>query len=140
MMRVATTTAQSRAPACLHCGRPAVLTTGAEVYRWRPALARTPFWACRPCGAWVGCHPGTREPLGRPADAPTRMARQKAHRAFDPWWKQGVLRRVEAYARLARDLGIAVRDCHVAEFDIATCERVVDICREWSPEPRRISR
>lgn len=46
-------------------------------------------------------------------DAETRAARQAAHAAFDPIWREGSLSRSEAYKRLAAKLGIPVDACHM---------------------------
>ena len=92
-------------------------------------------WECRPCEAWVGCHPqGT--PLGRLADKALRQAKMAAHAAFDPFWKAKMRRdgwpqkraRNAGYEWLAGQMGIAREDCHIGMFDEAQCRRVVEIC------------
>jgi sigma54-dependent transcription regulator len=53
---------------------------------------------------------------------PTRLAKKNRRR----------LRRVmrpRAYAWLAHQLGLGPGECHIALFDRATCERVVEVCR-----------
>jgi hypothetical protein len=100
-----------------------------------------PVYACLPCQAWVGCHRGTTQPLGRLADAELRRAKMDAHQAFDRTWRalharrqadepQCTLRRTRAsrYRRLAELLGIPPRDCHIGMFDVETCRRVVALC------------
>lgn len=100
------------------------MTDGADVYPGLPHLAQKAMWKC-PCGSsYVGCHPGTIRPLGTPADKETRRAREAAHAAFDPIWKDKSLRRAEAYRRLAAKLGISVEECHIGLFDVATCLKV----------------
>lgn len=97
------------------------------------------FYRCSPCKAWVGCHPGTKTPLGRLANAELREWKSKAHAAFDPLWKRkmasGVKKREArgaGYAWLADQLGIKHEDCHVGMFDVPTCQRVVEICAPYS--------
>lgn len=78
---------------CDYCGRPARLVGGAEVYPHRPDLSSKRFWLCRPCDAWVGCHPKAEPrrgglgdgtvPLGRLANADLRRAKQRAHAAVE---------------------------------------------------------
>ncbi|MDQ2079522.1 zinc-finger-containing protein [Xanthobacteraceae bacterium Astr-EGSB] len=124
--------------ACPYCGNAAALVTGREVYPHRGDrdLIEKPFWACLPCGAWVGCHPGTTSPLGRLANAELRKAKMAAHAAFDPFWKAKMRRdgvpkkkaRGLAYKWLAGQLGIAREDCHVGMMDVETCRRVVEVC------------
>lgn len=120
--------------ACPYCGKQAELVTGSAMYPHRPDLASKRFWRCSPCRAWVGCHPGTREPLGRLANSELRRAKQDAHEAFDPIWKEGPLSRSEAYEWLARKLGIPSAECHVGMMDVPTCRRVVEVCREAMEE------
>lgn len=118
----------TQAPTCPHCGRVSRLTNGAEVYPHRPDLHKKKFYLCSPCNAFVGCHPGTTKALGSPANAPLRSARQFAHSAFDPIWRDGSKSRTRAYKWLANELGIPAAKCHIGMFDEATCERVVALC------------
>lgn len=115
-------------PICPYCGATSLKTTGAEIYPQRRDLRGKVFFVCSPCDAYVGCHPGGGRPLGRLADATLRAAKQAAHRAFDPIWLDGEMRRGDAYSWLAQRLGIHQEDCHIGMFDVAMCERVVEIC------------
>lgn len=114
---------------CPYCSRPALLVGGKAIYPHRPDLYEKQFYQCAPCGAYVGCHPGTTKPLGRLANAELRQAKMEAHAAFDPVWKEGGKRRSDAYAGLAKQLGISKDDCHIGMFDVELCRRVVEICR-----------
>lgn len=82
------------------------------------------------CGAYVGCHPNTRLPLGTLATAPLREARKKAKSLFNPLWESREMTRTEAYQWLAGRLNIAVASCHFGWFDISTCERAIEILNE----------
>ena len=115
-------------PICPYCSAPSRLTNGAVVYPHRPDLHNKAFYQCAPCDAYVGCHPGTINPLGRLANAELRAAKSAAHAAFDPLWRTGTKTRREAYEWLAKQLGIAARECHIGMFDAPLCERVVSIC------------
>lgn len=112
---------------CDYCQQPAQLVGGDTIYPHRPDLAHKWFYYCAPCIAWVGCHPGTEKPLGRLANAELRRAKQDAHAAFDPLWQSGGMKRKAAYAWLAEQLG--VERIHIGKCDLATCRRVVEICR-----------
>lgn len=148
-----------KAPFCDYCGQPAVLVTGAAIYRGRPDLADLFFWQCAPCDAYVGCHregsgppDGKRSdgtmPLGRLADAQLRMWKSNLHIVFDGHWKrqaagmsknQARLLRNAAYARLAAALTIPVDQCHIGMFDIPRCKAAIAICRAWSrPENKEL--
>lgn len=126
-------------PLCCHCQKPARLTDGREVYPRHPDLYEKPIWRCE-CGAYVGCHPGTRVPLGTPADQPLRRARQALHnRRVDPIWMTAdglpfykpesdqarwQIRRTarsRLYAFLATKLGISEDECHIGMFDMERC-------------------
>lgn len=119
----------SSAPVCPYCDRRADFVTGNAIYPHRPDLFGKHFWVCSPCGAYVGCHPGTTNALGRLADAELRAWKQKAHAAFDPLWKGGKQKRHDAYGWLAEQLGIARQNTHIGMFDVDQCRRVVDVCK-----------
>lgn len=107
---------------CGYCDRQAQLVGAEKIYPRRPDLAAKWFWRCEPCGAYVGCHPGTTTPLGRLANAELRRAKQLVHSVLDPLWKSGRMKRHEVYAKLAAALGIAPQNCHVGMFDLVTCD------------------
>lgn len=99
-----------------------------------------PIWQCKECKAYVGCHKGTTEPLGRVADAGLRRAKNAAHKAFDPLWErkirtQGVAKkkaRSAGYAWLAEQLGVHGDHCHIGMFDEAMCQKVVEVCAPYN--------
>jgi len=121
---------------CPYCGGRAELATGAKIYPHRPDLARLNYYLCSPCDAWVGCHRGTITPLGRLADAQLRTWKVWAHEIFDRMVRRKFGRdaRSAGYAWLAEQLGINPTDCHVAMFDVATCQRVIAMCRLHTQE------
>lgn len=123
---------------CPYCGRDAVLANGLTIYKHRPDLAELNFWLCKPCDAYVGCHPPTRynkfssvEPLGRLANAQLRKAKSSAHKVFDPIWKTGKKTRTEAYQWLAEQLDISLDECHIGMFDVDMCIRVQTVCASY---------
>ncbi len=142
---------------CPYCASPVEKVLGFSIYgdRW-PDLAYRPFWACArypACDAYVGCHPGTENPLGRLADKELRRWKRRAHAAFDPLWQRKLEeRRAERgpeyrkhYARgsgyrwLAEQLGIPFEDCHIGMFDVETCRRVVDLCEPYRKRLRSVA-
>lgn len=110
---------------CDYCQQPAVLVGGEAVYSFRPDLAKKNFWRCFACSAYVGCHGNTVIPLGRLANAELRKAKQAAHAAFDPLWKDGKMQRREAYRWLSDALGIPGKQTHIGMFDVDQCKAVV---------------
>jgi hypothetical protein len=126
------------APRCIECGRKAALATGDQVYAHRPDLNRLFYWVCV-CGARVGCHKGTKKPLGNPCGPETAQARSQAHAAFDPLWKRkaelGMPKgqsRDRAYVWLASAMGLTRADCHISMMTREQSLRVVELCRPYA--------
>ena len=115
---------------CAYCNRDAVKVTGEKLYPHRKDLYSLRFWMCEPCNAYVGCHKGTDTPLGRLANAELRAMKSKAHKAFDPLWKEGYMSRREAYTWLSEALDISSDECHIGMFDVPRCEEAVALCEE----------
>lgn len=93
------------------------LTDGSEIYPHRPDLANLPFWRHDICGNYVGCHHKTSEPTRPKGSIPTeeaRKARAMVHRAIDPLWQQGNIRRKDLYAKLSKHIG---RTYHTANIE-----------------------
>ena len=84
------------------------------------------------CNGVLGCHPDG-SPLGKPADSATRMARSRLHELFDGLWHGPArrMRRKDAYALLARLLGMRGEDCHIALFDADRCRESVKVLEVW---------
>jgi len=100
------------------------------------------YWACTSrhttgCKGHVGAHQDSGQPLGIPANAETRAARQRVHAAFDPLWKYGEdgrkTRRRRAYAWLALALGTE-GEAHITHLDLAACNRVLDLLKDLPRE------
>lgn len=119
-----------KSPICPYCQSFSEKVSGARIYPHRPDLFSKTFYLCEKCDAYVGCHPGTTNPLGRLADGKLRAAKKAAHAAFDPIWKSGQKKRGSAYAWLADQLGIEKNDCHIGMMDVEMCSRVVSVCME----------
>jgi|ERR1035437_5629829 hypothetical protein len=115
-------------PLCPYCGEPSKLVTGLIIYPHRPDLEDRWFYLCEKDNAYVGTHKGTKIPLGRLADADLRMAKSEAHSHFDPIWQTGKKTRKEAYQWLADNMVIDVKQCHIGEFDLVQCHKVIELC------------
>lgn len=117
---------------CNYCNNEAQLVGGDIIYSHRHDLHHLRFRHCEPCSAYVGCHKGTKQPLGRLANAELRQAKQEAHVVFDELWQRttpaGTFDRNGAYRWLAAQLGIKRADCHIGMMDLETCLRVVEVC------------
>ena len=117
---------------CPYCGAESKKVTGEAIYPHRPDLYHKTFYQCAPCDAYVGCHPGTVNALGRLANAELRKAKSAAHKAFDDIWRNKHMSRSQAYNWLAASLGIEKKDCHIGMFDVDMCMRVVDISENYT--------
>jgi hypothetical protein len=130
---------ERKPPICPYCSQNSERTTGSVMYPHRPDLAGKVIYRCVPCDAWVGCHTGTDNPLGRLANAELRAAKQAAHAAFDPLWKakrdrQGIKQksaRGAGYRWLADQLGVPYEHCHIGMFDVEQCRRVIELCAPY---------
>lgn len=116
---------------CDYCQQLAFLVSGDVIYPHRPDLAGKKFYQCKPCGAYVGCHPdgNGNSPLGRLANAELRKAKQAAHAAFDPIWRDGGVSRKGAYKWLGNTLGLTAQQAHIGKFDVSQCHAVVVNCK-----------
>lgn len=119
---------------CPYCkGEATYLESSAVIYGGRDY---GPRYYCEPCDAHVGCHRGTKEPLGRLANAELRALRTKAHAAFDPLWKAKMRiagwpkarARNAAYKWLAEELDVPPEKCHIGMFDKSACKAVISLC------------
>lgn len=81
------------------------------------------------CNATHGAHPNG-APLGVPANKATKAARMRLHAVFDLLWKGRKGARKPAYAWLRGAMGMDDAACHIANFDIETCERAIALVHE----------
>lgn len=112
-------------PICVECGGRGVLAIGTSGRKTGLGV-----YVCK-CGARVGARPGDSLPLGFPCGPETSIARDRAHKAFDPIWQETPDKknaRETAYKWLARELGIAREECHIGRFNRSTCDLVISIC------------
>jgi hypothetical protein len=115
-------------------------TNGAAVlrqtqkFKWKNGEGRR-FYGCSrfpACRGIHGAHPDGR-PLGIPGNAETKLARIAAHAEFNALYIERCWNRRMAYSWLGQQLGLQKQEigqkCHIAMFDIATCAKVVEICK-----------
>lgn len=122
--------------ACPECGAPMVLKTTTR-YTYRSGAPRK-FYGCSKwpaCNATHGAHESG-EPLGIPANAETKVARIKAHDAFDLLWKSGAMTRKDAYRLMRELMGMTAEECHIGRFSKDECERLVEALERLKTTPR----
>lgn len=116
---------------CLYCGEQAKLVKGSYIYPHRKDLAYLNFYSCKGTDekphdhAYVGTHKGTTVPLGRLADSTLRDAKQRAHRVFDRIWREGHMKRGEAYHWLSKVMKLHKNVTHIGMFTENQCEQVI---------------
>lgn len=134
---------------CQYCGSNGELVSSRRLYARDYGF----MWICKQypkCDAYVGCHQGTKNPLGSLANAELRSWRKLAHSSFDVLWrrkKQKLLRedrklrikrnsvkydaRSSGYEWLSKTLNIEFKKCHIGMFDIEKCKQVISVCRPY---------
>lgn len=117
---------------CRYCGprHPVFIAHHSEIYRGGRSYGDWPYvYLCDCCGAYVGLHPHTDIPLGILADHDLRLARVKSKKRFMEVSDLYGWSRSEAYHWLAQSLGIPVRQCHFAWFDVDDCAIAERACK-----------
>ena len=121
---------------CPYCGEQVCfLKSSEEVY----GKDYGPLYACLPCKAWVGCHPNTTKPLGILANSELRHRKRMAHYYFDRLWKRKMYKekctkgraRRKGYKWLSEQLSVPKELCHIGMFDVETCKRVEELCKQF---------
>lgn len=87
-------------------------------------------WGATGCPGSIGCHPDGK-PLGVPASSTVKNLRIQAHAAFDPIWKDGMMRRGQAYRWLSNKMG---KQIHIGELTADECKEVIRLSLEFYPE------
>lgn len=82
------------------------------------------------CKGIVSAHQETKEPMGTPANAETRLARIRAHAAFDTLWRGGPLTRKEAYRWLRKVMQKSYEDGHIGHFTLTECEALIEAVKK----------
>ncbi|HFJ9936331.1 TPA: zinc-finger-containing protein [Pseudomonas aeruginosa] len=65
------------------------------------------------------------------ADKPLRDSRNRCKKPFERIWRDGLMSRADAYAWLAKQLGLSAAECHFGLFDVDRCERAKRICDQY---------
>jgi len=114
---------------CRYCGECVGLVENSEIYRGR-SYGEWPYaYLCSGCRAYVGLHPQTDIPLGTLADDSLRKARNASKAEFHSLKDDRGYSRNQAYAWLAKEMGIEVDVCHFGWFEHQDCALALDICR-----------
>jgi len=117
---------------CPYCAEPASLVKGDVIYPHLEQLHKRSYWYCPCVNAYVGCHKGSVNPLGRLANKSLRKLKMDAHQVFDPIWRGGFMSRREAYDWLAIKMDIPPDQTHIGMFDEEQCKRVIKGCKSYN--------
>lgn len=107
---------------CSYCKSPATLVDSSAFN----AKSYGPVWACLPCEAYVGVHPGTTKPLGTLANRELRNLRVMAHRQFDRLWRERHMTRSQAYLWLKKVFDLSWDEAHIAMFGPERCMDLIE--------------
>lgn len=118
---------------CRYCGGRVICTTSSAIY----GKGIDNIYLCTMCNAYVGCHRGTRQPLGKLANTVLRLKRQETHAVFDAFWNEQGWTRTEAYAWLARAMRLDAADAHIACFEMDECAQAIELCKNYKPNVKK---
>ena len=114
---------------CPYCGSAMTLRPASDVYtdyegdRQMYVCNRFPL-----CSTYVGTHPGTKVPLGIPANGDLRNMRIRAHQVFDLIWKRGIMTRDQAYRWFADSFCLRLQDAHIGQCSEYQCRELIRKC------------
>ena len=120
---------------CNICGEEAVRESShMEIYG--KVYSDWPYnYLCECCGAYVGMHPFTNIPLGTLADKELRELRKISKYFFNQIWQEEcLLSRSDAYAELAKRMGIPAEQCHFGWFNKEQCYKAREVCDAYLAE------
>lgn len=119
---------------CRYCGSVIRLVPARKIYD-EAALKRLKLesewiYQCQNCNARVGCHRGTKRPLGNVANETLRLKRIETHQIFDRFWKHQGMSRTAAYRWLAEAMKLPEKRAHIGGFEMDQCQKLIDLCAE----------
>ena len=102
---------------CRYCGGKIRVVPAEQIYGKAAAerlnLQTEYIHQCQNCNARVGCHKGTKRPLGSVANETLRLKRMETHHVFDSFWRRKGMTRTQAYRWLAKKLDLPVKRTHI---------------------------
>lgn len=113
---------------CGECGSPMQLVETGKYTNKREAVSA--FYGCSRYPECKGCHGAHPDgsPKGTPANRETRLARIRAHAAFDQIWKQHLVKhRGAAYNWMRSAMGLARGDAHIGMFTKDQCDELIKL-------------
>ena len=102
---------------CRYCGGVIRLVPASSIYgesAERLGMKEEWLYQCQNCNARVGCHKGTRRPLGNVANEVLRLKRMETHQVFDSFWRAKRMSRTKAYRWLSEQMELPESKAHIA--------------------------
>lgn len=109
---------------CDVCNSKNIFVAKRNVSRWPYIIM------CGNCGASVGCHIDTYNPLGKMASGSLRKLRSIAHESFDKIWKSGFMTRQRAYEWIAKEL-LVIEEFHLSNCTHSQLLQVINISEQY---------
>lgn len=120
---------------CPYCGTRAHLRPSSVVYAGHTDDPEAKLYVCGrypACDAYVSAHKDTLLPMGTLADKRLRRKRMEAHSALTRLVSSGLMTRKQAYRWLQTQLGLPESEAHIAKFSELRCQRVIELCRDFT--------
>lgn len=111
---------------CTYCNKEAIWCENKEIY-WRNYGKSYMCYYCKDCDAYVWCHNNSKKPLWTIANKELRQLRKKAHRLFDPLWKEWTMSRGKAYRILDKEFW---KEIHIGESDNDMCKNIINFLKK----------
>ena len=102
---------------CRYCGGVIRLVPASSIYgesAERLGMKEEWLYQCQNCNARVGCHKGTRRPLGNVANEVLRLKRMETHQVFDSFWRAKRMSRTKAYRWLSEQMELPESKAHLS--------------------------
>lgn len=118
---------------CRYCGGVIRLVPASSIYgesAERLGMKEEWLYQCQNCNARVGCHKGTKRPLGNVANEVLRLKRMETHQVFDSFWRAKRMSRTKAYRWLSEQMELPESKAHIGGFEMEQCQRLIELCRK----------
>lgn len=118
---------------CRYCGGVIRLVPASSIYgesAQRLGMKEEWLYQCQNCNARVGCHKGTKRPLGNVVNEVLRLKRMETHQVFDSFWRAKRMSRTKAYRWLSEQMELPESKAHIGGFEMEQCQRLIELCRK----------
>ena len=122
---------------CRYCGGVIRLIPASSIYgesAERLGMREEWLYQCQNCNARVGCHKGTKRPLGNVANEVLRLKRMETHQVFDKFWRAKRMSRTKAYRWLSEQMELPESKAHIGGFEMEQCQQLIELCRKEKAE------